>query len=78
MPYTIRRWMSSGGMLFDDSMRVKSSDEAVAAAMKLAGICRSLINDDIQRSIQNLKEGETMKIKRSSLKFTMKIRRTKR
>ena len=29
MSYTIRRWMSSGGMLFDDSAKAKDAEEAI-------------------------------------------------
>ena len=78
MSYTIRRWISSGGMLFDDSDKAKTADEAILKARKLAGICRTLINDDICQKIRELGVGETLKVKRPSLKFTLHVRRTVR
>lgn len=78
MSYTIRRWMSLGDMLIDDSAKAKTADEAVEKARKLAGICSSLINDDICQKIRELEAGETLKVKRPSLKFTLHVRRTVR
>lgn len=78
MSYTIRRWMSSDGMLFDDSDKAKTADEAILKARKLAGICRALINDDICQRIRELEVGETLKVKRPSLMFTLHVRRTVR
>lgn len=78
MSYTIRRWMSLGDMLIDDSAKAKTADEAVEKARKLAGICSSLINDDICQKIRKLEAGETLKVKRPSLKFTLHVRRTVR
>lgn len=43
-----------------------------------AGICSSLINDDICQKIRELEAGETLKVKRPSLKFTLHVRRTVR
>lgn len=78
MSYTIRRWMSCGEMLIDDSAKAKTADEAIEKARKLAGICRALINDDICQKIRELEVGETLKVKRPSLKFTLHVRRTVR
>ncbi|MBQ9612248.1 MAG: hypothetical protein IJV14_06625 [Lachnospiraceae bacterium] len=78
MSYTIRRWMSSGDILFDDSAKAKTADEAIQEAKRLAGICRSIINDDIKQKIKEMKEGEKIIIKRRALKFTMHIKRLKR
>ena len=78
MSYTIRRWMTIPGMSFDDSVKAKTADEAIEKARKLAGICSSLINDDICQKIRELEVGETLKIKRPSLKFTLHVRRTVR
>ena len=78
MGYTIRRWMTIPGMLFDDSVKAKTADEAIEKARKLAGICRALINDDICQKISELKAGETLRVKRPSLKFTLHVRRTVR
>ena len=83
MGYTIRRWMSvSGwmsvpGMLFDDTRKVKTAEEAVKAAENLAGICRSLISDDVKNHIRELEPGERYWLKKKSLGFTMTVRRTK-
>jgi hypothetical protein len=70
--------MSLGDMLIDDSAKAKTADEAVEKARKLAGICSSLINDDICQKIRELEAGETLKVKRPSLKFTLHVRRTVR
>ena len=56
----------------------KTADEAIEKARKLAGICRALIDDDICQKIRELEVGETLKVKRSSLKFTLHVRRTVR
>ena len=60
MSYTIRRWMSSGGMLFDDSTKAKDAEEAIEQAKRLAGIFRPLINDDIRQKIQELAPGDVL------------------
>lgn len=78
MSYTIRRWMTIPGMSFDDSAKAKTADEAIEKARKLAGICRALIDDDICQKIRELEVGETLKVKRPSLKFTLHVRRTVR
>ena len=78
MGYTIRRWFSISEMQFDDSSKVKTSEEAIKESLRLAGICRSLINEDIKNRIIELKDGEVVRIKKPSLKFTMIIRKTKR
>lgn len=78
MGYSIRRWMSASEMLFDDSKKAKTAEEAIMAAEKLAGICKQLINDDIKKQIRELPEGESIRIKRPSLGFTMRIKRTRR
>lgn len=77
MSYTIRRWISSGGMLFDDSAKAKTADEAVLKARKLAGIFRGLVTEEVEKSVCNLEPGEVLSIRRPSLKFSMRIRRNK-
>lgn len=76
--YTIRRWLYSGGMLFDDSKTVKTADEAILTAKKLSGICRSFITDDVSDRIRSMDLGDMIKIRKPSLKFTIHIKRTKR
>lgn len=78
MGYTIRRWLSSDGFLIDDSRKAKTADEAISAAEKLAGIAKPLINNDVKQGIRDLEPGESLKIKRPSLGFSMIVRRTKR
>ena len=77
MGYTIRRWMSVSGMLFDDTRKVKTAEEAVKAAENLAGICRSLISDGVKNHIRELEPGERYWLKKKSLGFTIAIGRTK-
>lgn len=78
MSYTIRRWMSSGGMLFDDSAKAKDAEEAIEQAKRMAGIFRPLINDDIRQKIQELAPGDVLSIRKPSLYFSLRVRRTKR
>ena len=77
MGYTIRRWLSYDGNLDDDTMRVTTADDAIIAAIKLAGIFQNVITDDIKNQIRTMIPGETVAIRRSSLHLTIRIRRTK-
>lgn len=77
MGYTIRRWLSSSGMLFDDSESVKTADDAIQTAKKLSGICKSFINEDVEARIRSMEPGEKIIIRKPSLKFTIHIKRRK-
>jgi len=76
--YTIRRWMSSGGMLFDDSRTTKAAEDAVEEARRLAGIFSSVINDDFVRKVMMMDPGEVVKLRKPSIKLTIHVRRTKK
>lgn len=78
MGYTIRRWLSSDGFLIDDSRKAKTADEAISEAEKLAGIAKTLINNDVKQRIRDLEPCESLKIKRPSLGFSMIVRRNKK
>lgn len=75
MAYTIRRWLSSSGILFDDSKTVKTAEDAIKTAQSLAGIMASVITDDIKDRIRAMEPGEVIKIKKSSLKLTLRVKR---
>lgn len=77
MSYTIRRWMTIPGMSFDDSAKAKTADEAIEKARKLAGIFRGLVTEEVEKSVCNLEPGEALRIRRPSIKFSMRIRRNK-
>ena len=78
MGYTIRRWMSSGGMLFDDSRTTKAAEDAVEEARRLAGIFSSVVNDDFERKVMMMDPGEVVKFRKPSIKLTINVRRTKK
>ena len=77
MPYTVRRWLSSDGYMMDDSKTANTSEEAIAAAVKLAGAFDSMISEEIKRKIRSMGPGDVIKIKRPSLRITMRIKRLK-
>lgn len=78
MSYSIRRWMSTGGMQFDDSETAKTAEDAARKAEMLAGIFHSCINEDVRKQIQELEPGDVLSIRKSSLHFSLRIRRNKR
>ncbi len=78
MSYSIRRWMSTGGMQFDDSATAKTAEDAIRKAEMLAGIFHSCINEDVRKQIQELAPGDVLSIRKSSLHFSLRIRRNKR
>ena len=63
--------------MMDDSKTARTPEEAIAAAVKLAGICSPLITEDMRQKIRDMGPGDAIKIKRSSLRFTMRIKRQK-
>lgn len=77
MSYTIRRWMSCEGMLIDDSDNAKTVYEAIRKAETMAGIFHSIITEEVKQNIYNLEPGEVLRIRRPSIKFSMRIRRNK-
>jgi hypothetical protein len=64
-------------MQFDDSAKAKTTDEAIRKAETMAGIFRGIITEEVKQSICNLEPGEALRIRRSSIKFSMRIRRNK-
>ena len=78
MSYSIRRWFSACGILYDDSDKAKTAEEAIEKAVKISGICKDFINDGVKEQIRNMEVGETIKIRKPSVGFTIRIRRTKR
>ena len=77
MPYTVRRWLSSDGYMMDDSKTANTPEEAIAAAVKLAGTFDSLVSEEIKQKIRSMGPGDAIKIKRQSLRITMRIKRQK-
>lgn len=75
MSYTVRRWLSSGGMLFDDSRKAKTAEEAIGAAKDLSGIFKSIISVDTEEKIRTLEPGGKIRIRKPYLKCTICIRR---
>ena len=69
--------MSFDGNLCDDSMSAKTAEEAVEMAKRMSGIFGNCINDGVSEKIRELKPGEVLKIKKPSLKYTIRIKRTK-
>ena len=78
MSYTVRQWLSASGCLFDDTRKAKTAEDAIEAAIKLAGIYSSVIDDDVRARIRAMEPGDRVRINRPALKLTMIIRRTKR
>lgn len=77
MSYTIRRWLTVGGNMFDDSEKVKDADDAIVMAKKLCGIFEDIITDEIEQKIRELEPGDVMRIRKSYINFSMRIRRNK-
>ena len=77
MAYTIRRWITISGMLCDQSRTAKTAADAIKASKMLCGIFQSVITDDIETKIKMLEPGEVLKIKKSAVKLTLRIKRLK-
>ena len=78
IPYTIRRWISASGILFDDSIKTKSADDAVKSAKRLAGIFKCVVDDSFEKKVMIMEPGEVAKLKKPSIKLTIHVKRTKK
>jgi len=78
MAYSIRRWISMNGMLIDDTRKARTEEETIKACQQLAGIfASSIITDDVKAKIKAMEPGETLKIKKTAAKLTLRIKRLK-
>lgn len=78
MKYSLRRWISLDGMLSDDVQTASTAEEAVKAAEHLSGMfTQNVITEEVKNQIKAMEKGETIKIKKSYLKYTLRIKRLK-
>lgn len=77
MKYSLRRWLTMGDMLIDDSSVAYSPEDAVKEAERLSGILRTLITEERKQEILNMEPGDRMRIKKPKLKFTLNVRRVR-
>lgn len=78
MSYSIRRWLSVTGNLMDDTETAKTADEAIRKAEMLSGIFHGIITEDIRQQIREMEPGAVVRIRKPSIKFSMRIKRRMR
>jgi len=74
--YTVRRWITAGGDLFDDSRKAKTAEEAITEADRLCGFYT--LGGAFADKVRALGPGEAVRIRRPSLKLTVIVKRSMR
>lgn len=64
-------------MLIDDSSSASSPEECIREAKRLSGILSTLITEEIQQEIIDMKAGDKLRIRKPSLKYTLNIKRVR-
>ena len=77
MGYSIKQWITTKDYTCEDVGRAKTPEEAIRVAKELAGIFNNLIDEKVEQRIRELDIGDTVRIKRPYLGYTIRIKRTK-
>lgn len=77
MGYSIKQWITTKDYTCEDVGKARTADDAIKVAREFSGIFKNLIDENVEKQIREMDIGDTVKIKRAYLGYTIRIKRTK-